>query len=168
MFFIAIIIAVIFFLIVIAKSSSSTKQSAKETETILRSQVADANKRLDPEWLLIKSQLESDAHVPSEIEMLYTRWRNGEWASFTDTIDGHEFFEDGTPDVRRKARNIYFKAGDRHDAWEDFFFKNGKNMTSDEIKEKHKEYLRLNEDEYAFFNNHDLGVNVSEYLSHKF
>lgn len=143
MFFIAIIIAVALLLLFIAKSSSSTKESTRKTEAILRSQVLDANKRLDPEWLLIKSQLESDAHVPSEIEMLYTRWKNGEWALFDETIDGSEFFADGTPDVRRKARNIYFKAGDRHDAWEDFFFKNGSNMTSDEIKEKHREYLKV-------------------------
>lgn len=168
MWILIIVLVIIVLLFLIAKSSSSVKSSVRETERILRTQIAEQDKRLSHDWLSIKAQLESDGHSSSEIEMFYTRWKNGEWPLFEDTAELNDHFSSESPEMRRMIRNVFFKASDRHDAWEDFFFKNGKSMTGDEVKAKHREYLGLDESEYALFQRYDLGVSVDEYLLHKF
>jgi len=168
MLFFIIIFAIIVLLFMIAKSSSNAKTSIRETEKILRTQVEEQDKRLSPKWLAIKAQLELDHHTPSEIEMFFIRWKNGEWAAWEDTAKLHNYFLSESPETRRQIRNVYFKSGDRYDAWEDFFFKNGKNMTHEDIRRKHQEYLMLDDDEYSLADKYELCVNITEYLIYKF
>ena len=168
MWIIAIIIVVIVLLFLIAKYSSNAKSSIRETEKILRTQVAEQDKRLNPNWLAIKSQLEADGHTSSDIEMFFIGWKKGEWASFEDTAEMNDYFPGESTETRRRIRNVFFKASDKHDAWESFFFKNGRSMTRDDIKLKHQEYLGLDDDEYKLYQKYDLGVSVEEYLLHDF
>lgn len=168
MWILVIIVAVLVLLFMIAKSSSNAKASIRETEKILRTQVAEQDKRLSPQWLAIKAQLESDEHTPSEIEMFYIRWKNGEWALFEETAEINNYFSGESLETRRRIRNVFFKASDKHDAWESFFFKNGRHLSSNDVKIKHQGYLGLDDDEYELFKKYDLGVSVEEYLLHKF
>lgn len=165
--FIVIALIVIFTLIKIAKSSSKTKSSIMETENILRNQFAEQDKRLDPEWLSIKSELESDQHTSSDIEIFHIKWKNGDWDSFAGTAEGYDFYKSEAPEIRRKIRKVFFKVEDRRKPWEKFFFENYKSMTRDEIMIKYKEHLMLNEDEYDLFESYELGISVYEYLGHK-